>query len=398
MHLSKRALGVAPSMTLAVDTKAKQLRAQGADVVGFAAGEPDFATPDHIIAAAKAALDAGKTRYTPVPGELALREAICEKLKKDNGLTYDPSQIVVSTGAKQCLYNVFQATIDPGDEVIIPGPMWVSYPEMVKLAGGVPVIVDCPEQAGFKMTAEQFAAAITDKTVALVLNSPCNPTGAVYSRQELKAIADICCEKDILIISDEIYELLVYEGEHVSIASLSPEVQARTVVINGMSKAYAMTGWRLGYSACDAALAKVISNIQSQSTSNPNSFAQYGAIAALTGDMSQSLAMKEEFAARRVILCDGLNAIPGVSCTMPQGAFYVMAKVSGLYGKTTAQGAKITDSLSFCSALLDEALVAAVPGIAFAADEYVRLSYAISRENLQKGLDRIAAFAASLTD
>jgi len=385
-------------MTLAVDTKAKQLRAQGADVVGFAAGEPDFATPAHIVAAAKAALDAGKTRYTPVPGELALREAICAKLKNDNGLAYEPGQIVVSTGAKQCLYNVFQATIDPGDEVIIPGPMWVSYPEMVKLAGGVPVIVDCPEEAGFKMTAAQFAAAITDKTVAVVLNSPCNPTGAVYTRDELQAIADICCEKDLLIISDEIYELLVYEGEHVSIASLSPEVQARTVVINGMSKAYAMTGWRVGYSACDAQLAKVISNIQSQSTSNPNSIAQYAAIAALTGDMSASHAMKEEFAARRVLLCDGLNAIPGVSCTMPKGAFYVMAKVSGLYGKTTPNGAKITDSLSFCSALLDEALVAAVPGIAFAADEYVRLSYAISRENLQKGVDRIAAFAASLID
>lgn len=396
MQVSSRAAGVVGSVTLEIDAKAKKMKADGIDVVGFGAGEPDFPTPQFVIDAAKDALDKGLTRYTPAAGLLELRQAICDKLQKDNGISYAPAQIVVSNGAKHALYNTFQAILEPGDEVLIPSPYWVSYPEMVKMAGGVPVFVPGAAEDGFKPSLSALRAACTPRTVAMILNSPSNPTGAIYTREELEGIAALAVEKQFYVISDEIYEELTYDGaQHISIASLGEDIYQQTIVINGMSKAHAMTGWRIGYSAAPVPVAKVIANYQSHATSNANTIAQWASVAALTGPRDDLEAMVREFAARRDYLCDRIEAIPGLGCVRPGGAFYVMMRVSGLYGKSY-EGQTISNSMDFAGVLLDQAQVAVVPGVAFGADEYVRLSYATSRENIEKGMDRIAAFVQKL--
>lgn len=396
MQVSSRAAGVVGSVTLEIDAKAKKMKADGIDVVGFGAGEPDFPTPQFVIDAAKDALDKGLTRYTPAAGLMELRQAICDKLQKDNGISYAPAQIVVSNGAKHALYNTFQAILEPGDEVLIPSPYWVSYPEMVKMAGGVPVFVPGAAEDGFKPSLSALRAACTPRTVAMILNSPSNPTGAIYTREELEGIAALAVEKQFYVISDEIYEELTYDGaQHISIASLGEDIYQQTIVINGMSKAHAMTGWRIGYSAAPVPVAKVIANYQSHATSNANTIAQWASVAALTGPRDDLEAMVREFAARRDYLCDRIEAIPGLGCVRPGGAFYVMMRVSGLYGKSY-EGQTISNSMDFAGVLLDQAQVAVVPGVAFGADEYVRLSYATSRENIEKGMDRIAAFVQKL--
>ena len=398
MRISQRCQRVTGSLTLAIDAKAKEMKQKGIDVVGFGAGEPDFDTPEHIRKAAKDALDLGKTRYTPAAGMPELRQAICDKLKRDNGLDYVPQQIVVSNGAKHSLFNSFQALLEEGDEVIVPGPYWVSYPEIVRMAGGVPVIVEGREENNFKPTIDDFRAAVTDKTRAVVINSPNNPNGFVFTREELQAIGDLAIEKDLSIVSDEIYEFLVYDGaEHISIASLSPEIKERTIVINGMSKAYAMTGWRIGYTASPLNAAKAMTNFQSHSTSCPNSIAQYAALTALSGPDDQLKSMVAEFDRRRRRIVELINEIPGLSCKPPKGAFYVMMNIGGVFGKRY-NGAPIVDSMSFTQLLLDNSHVAVVPGAGFGADAYVRLSYATSMENIEKGLARIKEFAGKLTD
>lgn len=396
MEISKRCAAVKGSLTLAIDTKAKAMKAAGEDVIGFGAGEPDFDTPAHIRDAAKRAMDEGKTRYTPTPGEPALQKAICDKLLRDNGLTYEPSQIVVSNGAKQSLFNSFQALLNPGDEVLIPAPCWVSYPELIKMAGGVPVPVMGQPQNRFKTTAAELEKAITPHTKVILLNSPNNPNGYVYTREELAAIGAMLVKYDLYAVSDEIYEFLVYGGaEHISIASVSEEVKARTIVINGMSKAYAMTGWRVGYTASPVNVAKAMASFQSHSTSNINSIAQYAAIAALSGPDQELKSMVAQFSARRERLVQLINAIPGLSCVEPQGAFYVMMNISALFGKRCGEK-PITDSITFTDALLEKAKVAVVPGIGFGADDYVRISYAVSMQNIDIGLERIAAFVKEL--
>ena len=398
MRISQRCQRVTGSLTLAIDAKAKEMKQKGIDVVGFGAGEPDFDTPEHIRKAAKDALDLGKTRYTPAAGMPELRQAICDKLKRDNGLDYVPQQIVVSNGAKHSLFNSFQALLEEGDEVIVPGPYWVSYPEIVRMAGGVPVIVEGTEENNFKPTIDDFRAGVTDKTRAVVINSPNNPNGFVFTREELQAIGDLAIEKDLSIVSDEIYEFLVYDGaEHISIASLSPEIKERTIVINGMSKAYAMTGWRIGYTASPLNAAKAMTNFQSHSTSCPNSIAQYAALTALSGPDDQLKSMVAEFDRRRRRIVELINEIPGLSCKPPKGAFYVMMNIGGVFGKRY-NGAPIVDSMSFTQLLLDNSHVAVVPGAGFGADAYVRLSYATSMENIEKGLARIKEFVGKLTD
>ncbi|MGA2604423.1 MAG: pyridoxal phosphate-dependent aminotransferase [Verrucomicrobiia bacterium] len=388
MHqLAQRTAALTPSLTLAIDAKAKKLKAEGLDVCGFGAGEPDFDTPQHIKDAAAAALAAGFTKYTPSSGIAELRAAIAEKLKNDNGLDYKPSQVIVNCGAKHSCYNVIVATCQAGDEVIIPAPYWLSYPEMVKLADASPVIVETTEASGFKITPEQFREAMTPATKLIILNSPGNPTGTVYSREELQALAEVALEEDILMLSDEIYEKITYDGvQPVSLASLGQQVYDLTITVNGFSKAYAMTGWRLGYVAAPEPIAAAIDSIQSHSTSNPTSFAQKGAVAALKGDQSFIAKMVTAFAERRAYIYDRLTKIPGVTCVKPMGAFYMLPNISSF-------GLGSTD---FASKLLDEQKVAVVPGIAFGSDAHVRLSYACSMENIQKGLDRIEAFCASL--
>ncbi len=389
--IADKAARVSPSSTLAIDSKAKAMKAQGIDVVAFGAGEPDFDTPQHIKDAAIEAILRGHTKYTPASGTVDLKQAICRKFARDNGLEYLPENIVVSNGAKHSLMNIFTAICNPGGEVIIPAPFWVSYPEMVKLADGVPVALMTKEENDFKFTAAELEAAITPKTRALVLNTPSNPTGMVYSKEELEAIADVAVRHDIYVISDEIYEHLVYGDFPVSIAALNDEIKAKTIIVNGVSKTYAMTGWRIGYTACDAALAKAMSNIQSHATSNPNSIAQIAAIAALDGPMDDIWEMKGAFDERRKYMVERINSIEGVSCREPKGAFYVMMNISRLKGRTLG-GVKIETSDDFANAFLDKALVAVVPGSGFAADDYVRWSYATSMVNIEKGLDRLEAF------
>jgi len=398
IKISKLCSGVTGSITLEIDAKAKEMKAQGMDVVGFGAGEPDFDTPEHIRNAAKDALDRGMTRYTPASGMPELKKAIAAKLKRDNGLDYQPQQIVISNGAKHSLFNTFQAVLNEGDEVIVPGPYWVSYPELVAMSGGVPVMIVAEESNNFKLTAEQIEAAITNKTAAIILNSPNNPNGFVYTREELKAIGDLAVKYDIAIISDEIYEYLVYDGaEHISIASLSEEIKEHTIVINGMSKAYAMTGWRIGYTAAPLHVAKAMTNYQSHSTSNPNSIAQCAAIAALNGPDDEIKKMVAEFDIRRKHIVELINDIPGLSCVPPKGAFYVMMNLSGIIGKKL-NGETITGSMAFTKLLLEDSQVAVVPGVGFGADHYVRLSYATNMNNIEKGLARIKAFVAKLED
>ena len=372
------------------------MKKKGIDVVGFGAGEPDFDTPEYIRNAAKAALDKGMTRYTPSSGTLELRTAICEKLKRDNGLEYEPDQIVVSNGAKHSLFNICQTILDPGDEVIIPEPFWVSYPELVQIAGGVPVMVHGHEENDFLVSADDMKPYITPRTKAIILNSPNNPNGCVWPREMLEDIARLAVENQLFVISDEIYEKLVYDGEkHVSIASLGEEIKAQTFVVNGFSKAYAMTGWRLGYCAGPTNVMKAVGALQSHATSNPNSIAQYAGYVALSGGDDIIAAMVAEFDRRRKHIVSRINAIPGLSCRMPKGAFYVMMNISELIG--AAQGDKvIRSSTDFAELLLENAKVAVVPGLGFGSDMHVRLSYATSMENIDRGLDRIAQFVGSL--
>jgi len=389
VKLAARVAKIKPSETLAITAKVNALRAQGRDVIGFGAGEPDFDTPDNIKKAAIQAIEAGFTKYTPVNGTDELRDAIAAKLKRDNSLEYKRSQIVVSCGAKHSLYNLAQALFDEGDEVIIPAPYWVSYPDIVALSGGEPVIVDTQEENGFKMSPRQLSSAITKRTRAVIINSPSNPTGAVYTPQELKALAAVLVDKDILVITDDIYEKIFYaDFPFANIASVEEKMKEKTIVINGVSKTYAMTGWRIGYAACSEEIAGAMSKIQSQSTSNPTSIAQKAALEAIRGDQSAMPQMVVEFRKRRDFIVEALNNIEGIDCFAPGGAFYVFPKVSGLYGRMF-KGKKITDSAEFIGYLLDEANVAAVPGAAFGSDEHIRLSYATSLQNIEEGLKRI---------
>ena len=385
--IARRAASLSPSLTLVIDSKAKEMKAKGEDVVGFGAGEPDFDTPQHIKDAAAAALAAGFTKYTPSSGIPELRQAIADKFLRENGLTYKPSQIIVSNGGKHSCYNVILATCQEGDEVIIPAPYWLSYPEMVKLAGALPVILETTDQTEFKVTPAQLRAAITPRSRLFILNSPSNPTGSVYTPDEIKALGDICVEKGVLIMSDEIYEHLTYDGAQVkSVASFSQAHYDHTIIVHGFAKAWSMTGWRLGFLAAPEPIAKAIDAIQSHSTSNPCSFAQKGGVAALTGSQAHLPGWLAEYAKRRTRAWEMLNAMPGVSCVNSKGAFYLFPNIS----KT---GLKSAD---FCARLLEQEKVAAVPGIAFGADDYIRISYATSLANIEKGLGRMDRFVRSL--
>jgi aspartate aminotransferase len=385
--ISRRAAALSPSLTLAIDSKAKQMKAEGQDVVGFGAGEPDFDTPQHIKDAAIKALNEGFTKYTPASGTPELRQAIADKFKRENGLTYKPSQIIVSCGGKHSCYNVILATCEEGDEVLIPAPYWLSYPEMVKLASAKPVILETSDKTEFKVTPDQLRAAITPRTRLFILNSPSNPTGSVYTPDEIKALGDICIEKGVLIMSDEIYEHLLYDGAtHKSVASFSQAHYEHTIIVHGFAKAWSMTGWRLGFLAAPEPIAKAIDAVQSHSTSNPTSFAQKGAVAALTGPQDHLKNWLAEFNKRRTYAWKKLNTIPGISCVNAKGAFYLFPNI----GKT---GLKSSD---FCARLLEVEKVAAVPGIAFGADDCIRLSYATSMANIEKGLDRIERFCQGL--
>ncbi len=387
MEISARAAQLTPSLTLSIDSKAKAMKAEGIDVCGFGAGEPDFDTPEHIKAAAIAALEAGFTKYTPSAGLPELRQAIAEKLEADNQINYRPSQIVVSSGAKHSCYNAILATCQAGDEVLIPSPYWVSYPDMVKLAGADPIIVPTTERNGWKMRASDFENAMTPRTKMLILNTPGNPTGSVYTREELEAIVEVAAEEDIYILSDEIYEKLVYdEVKHVSVASLSQEAYDLTITVNGFSKAYAMTGWRLGYLAAPEAVAKAVDSIQSHSTSNPTSFAQKGAVAALKGDQQALADMRDEFSMRRNYMYDRITKIPNITAVRPEGAFYILVNISQLG----------LSSQNFADRLLSKANVAVIPGAAFGDDRTVRLSYATSIDIIKKGLDRFQDFCRTL--
>lgn len=389
--VSNKARSISESPTLAIDAKFKQMKKDGIPVIGFGAGEPDFNTPDNIIGAAKTALDMGITKYTPASGTVDLKKAVCDKIKRDTGLEYELKNIVISNGGKHSLTNVFMCLCNPGDEVIIPAPYWVSYPEMVKMADGVPVFIETSEKNDFKFTIEQLKNAITPKTRALVLNTPSNPTGMIYTRDELVQIAEVAVKNRIYVVFDEIYEKLVYEGEHINIAALGDDIREYTVIVNGMAKAYAMTGWRIGYTASNAALAKAMSNIQSHMTSNPNSIAQFASVEALSGDQSSIGVMKAEYLKRRDYMCGRINSIDGLSCLTPHGAFYVFMNVSGILGKEH-YGRVINTAAEFCDDLLERALVALVPSDGFGVEGYVRLSYATSMENIQNGLDRIEKY------
>ena len=392
MMLSKKAMEISPSLTLAITAKAKKMKAEGIDVIGFGAGEPDFNTPKNIQQAAIKAIEAGQTRYTAASGIIELKEAIANKLKRDNSLTYKTSQIIISTGAKQCLANVFQAILNPGDEVLIGAPYWVSYPELVQLADGVATFVETQESNSFKLTVEALEKAVNGKTKAMILNSPNNPTGTAYTKEELEKIATFAQKHDIIIISDEIYEKLLYgESGHISIASLSEDAYNRTIVINGVSKAYAMTGWRIGYAAASEKITSLMSNIQSHTTSNPCSISQYASVEALNGDQSEVERMKQEFKKRRDFMVDRINSINNLSCVKPEGAFYVMVNISKVLNKEV-DGKLIKDSLTFSDLLLEKKKVAVIPGIAFGVDDFIRLSYATSMENIEKGLNRIEDF------
>jgi aspartate aminotransferase len=386
--ISQRAASLAPSLTLAIDSKAKQMKAEGQDVVGFGAGEPDFDTPQHIKDAAIRALNEGFTKYTPSSGIPELRQAIADKFKRENGLSYKPSQIIVSSGGKHSCYNVILSTCEQGDEVIIPAPYWLSYPEMVKLAGATPVILPTTDQTEFKVTPDQLRAALTPRTRLFILNSPSNPTGSVYTPDEIKALGDLCVERGVLIMSDEIYEHLLYDGAvHRSVASFSAAHYEHTIVVHGFAKAWSMTGWRLGFLAAPEPIARAIDAVQSHSTSNPTSFAQKGAVAALNGPQDHLRDWLAEYSRRRTYAWKKLNSIPGLSCVNAKGAFYLFPNISQL-------GLRSAD---FCARLLEAEKVAAVPGIAFGADDYLRISYATNLANIEKGLDRLERFCRTLS-
>ena len=393
--ISVKAASISPSATLAIDAKAKAMKAQGFDIVGFGAGEPDFDTPMHIKKAAIEAIERGATKYTPASGTAELKKAVVNKFKRENSLDYKPENIVVSNGAKHSLVNTFMAICNPGDEVIIPAPYWVSYPEMVKIADGVPVILHTKEENNFKFTCEELRKAITDKTKAIVLNSPSNPTGMIYTKDELEQIAAIAVEKNIYVVSDEIYEHLIYNGKHISIASFNDKIKDLTIIVNGVSKTYAMTGWRIGYTASNASIAKIMSNIQSHATSNPNSIAQCAAVAALEGPTEEIEMMRKAFEERRNYMVERMNRIKGVSAKMPDGAFYVMMNILEIKGKKIGD-IVIKTSDDFAHAFLEKENVAVVPGSGFGADDFVRWSYATSMDNIKKGLDRLESFLAEI--
>ncbi len=399
MEIAKRAKQISPSLTLEITARAKKMKADGMRVVSFAVGEPDFDTPDYIVNAGREALDKGFTKYTPVAGIPALKAAICQKLKNDNALDYEPADIVVSSGAKHSLFNAFMAILDQGDEVIIPSPYWLSYPEIVKMAGGVPVFVQTKPENSFKITPAELESAITDKTKAFILNNPNNPTGAVYTQSEISGLAQVLEKHDIFVVSDEIYEKLTYSGKHCSIAAYSDILKERTILINGFSKSYAMTGWRMGYAAAAGHIAYAMSSMQSHSTSNANSIAQYASVAALTDKVHGEAflsEMKATFAARRDLMTARLKKL-GVDFIQPEGAFYVMASVGKFIGKQY-DGRLITSAFDFASVLLEKASVAVIPCESFGAPEYIRFSYAASESDIEHGLDAIGEFISKLQD
>ena len=398
IKLTKRVSNIAPSMTLAMSAKSAEMKAAGEKVINFGVGEPDFNTPENIIQAAKDAMDKGYTKYVAAAGLPALKKAVCEKFKRDNNLDYKPSQIVISNGGKHAILNAVAAVVEEGDEVIIPSPSWLSYPAVVCFFGGVPQSVEPSRETDFKMTAEQLEAAITPKTVMLIFNSPCNPTGAVYSEEEIKAIAAVCEKHELCVLSDEIYEKLVYDGlKHYSIAEVSLKMKELTILVNGVSKSYAMTGWRLGYLAAAEHVAKAIGSFQSHATSNVNTITQYAALAALEGDQQPMADMVKAFAARRVKMMDILDGYKqfGLDYVKPEGAFYVMLVCDKFYGKSLGDK-KIEGSMDFAMELLAAQKVAATPGICFGDDSCIRLSYALSVEEMEEGLERIKAFCLSL--
>jgi aspartate aminotransferase len=391
--LADRLKTLAPSSTLAVQAKARELQRRGVDVVSFGAGEPDFDTPERIKDAAIQAMRRGQTKYTEVGGIPELRAAVCAKFQRDNGLAYEPADVLVSCGAKHTLFNLAVAAFDPGDEVLVPSPYWVSYPEQARLIGAVPVAVPTQETTGFDLEPERLRAAVTPRTKAIILNSPNNPTGAVFSAASLAAVAQLAVERNLLVVSDECYEALTFEGRHASIAALGPEIKARTLVVNTCSKAYAMTGWRLGFAAGPRELVRAMIDVQSQVTSNPASITQWAAVEALGGGQDEVARMAAEFDRRRRLIVTGLNTLPGVSCVMPKGAFYAFANVSGLFGrtwKTPAGPTRLKGSVDVTAFLLEEARVAVVPGLDFGSDEHVRLSYATSDALITEGLTRMA--------
>ena len=389
---------ISPSQTIAISTKARALKAAGRDIISLSAGEPDFDTPDHVKRAAIAAIEAGETKYTDVAGTPALRRAVAAKFKRDSGIDYTPEEIIVSTGGKQVIYNAMVATLNPGDEAIIPSPCWVSYPDIVALAEGTPVIVPCGQNQGFKLRAEDLEAAITPRTKWFVLNNPCNPTGAAYSAEELRPICEVLLRHpDVWIFTDDIYEKLTYDGFRVAtVAQVEPRLRARTVTMNGCSKAYAMTGWRIGFAGAPVALIKAMDKLQSQSTSNASSIAQAAAVEALNGPQEGVAAMADVYRARRDLVVEAMNRIPGLTCQKPEGAFYVFPGMHGCIGKTSAGGTKITDDEAFVTALLEEHGVATVHGAAFMYPGHFRISYATDTESLREACGRIGAFCAGM--
>ena len=395
-ELSKIALAIQPSTTLAIDSMFKQMKAEGQDVVGFGAGEPDFPTPDYIKEAGIEAIRNNDTKYTPSVGTVEVRKAVCQRLKEDCGIEYQPAEIAVSNGAKTCVYASLRALVNPGDEVILPAPYWVSYIELIQMVGGVPVVVNASEAEHFKITPEKLAAAITPKTKCMILNNPSNPTGMMYDRQELEAIAKVCVEKDIYVISDEIYYRLAYDGrEFTSLAAISPEIKERTLVVNGVSKSYAMTGWRIGYVAAPAPIAKVIGNYLGHCTGNPCTISQKASAVALSASQETVDGMKKAFEERRNYMVERMNQIEGVSCIKPEGAFYVMMNISKLVGKELF-GHVIKDADDFGNLFLKYGKVAVVPGTGFGAPDFVRWSYATSLENIKEGLDRLEKFLKNI--
>ena len=394
MQLARRMRFIMASPTLAMDAKAKQMRAEGIDVINFGAGEPDFDTPDYIKKSAVEAIKAGYTKYTPASGSAELKEAVCEKLRRENGLDFCPQEVIINCGAKHSIYNIFQVLLNPGDEVLIPAPYWVTYPEAVKLAGAKPVIIKTNERGGFKLTASALRRRIRPKTRILVLNTPSNPTGVVYSEDELRDLMKVAISKKLIVLSDEIYEHLVYdEVRHVSPAAVLPEAKEWTIIVNGVSKAFSMTGWRIGYTAGPRDMITAITRLQSHSTSNPASISMKAACAALTQPARKLPEMRRAFLERRNFIIRRLKDIPGISCLAPQGAFYVFPNIYGLMGKIY-RGNMISTSNQLAEYLLEAARVAVVPGSAFGADDFIRISYATSMDNLQQGLERIAAALA----
>ena len=396
LTISHRCLNIAPSLTLQIDTRAKEMAASGLDVVGFGAGEPDFPTPPHICEAAKEALDMGLTRYTPVAGTMELRMAITRKMERDHGLTYSPQEIIVGNGAKHCLFTIFQTILDPGDEVLIPTPCWVSYPELVRMAGGVPVFVPTNEENRFIPSNHDIASRITRRTKAIIITSPSNPNGSVWSREQLQFVGNLAVTHPFYIVSDEIYEKLLYDDrKHLSIAQLGEQIKDHTFIVNGVSKAYAMTGWRIGYCAAPRQEIAAMTAFQSQATSNANSIAQHASAVALDGDQTCVEVMRQHFETRRDLMVDRINSIEGISCLKPEGAFYVMMNIRNLIGRKF-NGRKLEDSMDFAELLLAEKHVAVVPGIAFEAEGFCRLSYATGEDRITEGLDRIEAFIKEL--